>query len=428
MSHAPPEVDPSIYKKKRITACARRCLCSVVRFQMKASAVHGVGELSEELSRMSDTMRAQLTRCAFDAPQFLKRAQTLVERRELSPDENVALRHARNAVAGKVEAVLPDHFARLPKRGSKEAREAEAIGLEAMKRGEFAFCVLAGGMATRMGGCIKALVEVVDRATFLALRLAENQMWATKVERPIPLWLMTNVLTDHDVVAALMAAKAPPHVRTFLQGLALRLTPEGRLFRDAMGEPSAYATGHGDVVDSLKRSGLLRDFLARGGKYVTITNLDNLGATIDPVILGSFIQSQAPLMFEVVDKDDGDRGGIPVLVDGHVQIVEEFRLPKSFDASRVRVFNTNTFHVRADALDTVKIDWKWCEVLKKVDGSSAIQFERLLQELTAVLDGVCVHVPRSGLETRFVPVKSVEQLENSRSAIAQMLRARSIID
>ena len=137
------------------------------------------------------------------------------------------------------------------------------------------------------------------------------------------------------------------------------MTKEGRLFVGDDGQPSTYAPGHGDLPDALRRSGLLSAFVGRGGKYVWIANLDNLGATIDEALLGSFIESGADVQVEVAPKAEGDRGGIPVWADSadasgrvvrRLQVLEEFRLPPGFDASAVRVFNTNTFLVRAEAL------------------------------------------------------------------------------
>src|SRR5262249_16008590 len=160
--------------------------------------------------------------------------------------------------------------------------------------------------------------------------------------------------------------------------------------RGPEGHPSLYSPGHGDLVDALRRSGLLRNFIAAGGKYVWIANLDNLGATIDPVLLGLFIEAHEAAeaerdpkisdagsvegMCEVTDKEPGDRGGIPVHALGRLQVLEEFRLPRDFDATKVTVFNTNTFLVSAQALETVAIAWNWFEVEKNVDGKPAIQF------------------------------------------------------
>ena len=42
-----------------------------------------------------------------------------------------------------------------------------------------------------------------------------------------------------------------------------------------------FPPGHGDVYESLQRSGLLDKLRAEGREYVFISNVDNLGATID---------------------------------------------------------------------------------------------------------------------------------------------------
>jgi UTP--glucose-1-phosphate uridylyltransferase len=177
----------------------------------------------------------------------------------------------------------------------------------------------------------------------------------------------------------------------------------------------------------------LKKFVDGGGKYVWIANLDNLGATIDTALLGLFIEkARADVMVEVAEKEQGDRGGIPVHAPApggarRLQVLEEFRLPKGFDAERVRVFNTNTFLVRADALETVDVKWNWFEVEKKVDGKVAIQFERLLQELTAALAAVYVRVPRHGSTSRFLPVKDHDELARRKADIEGVARARGMI-
>jgi UTP--glucose-1-phosphate uridylyltransferase len=161
-----------------------------------------------------------------------------------------------------------------------------------------------------MGGVVKALVEVLEGKSFLELRLRENAALERLAGRPVPLWLMTSEATDEPLRGALARLEAPAHVRTFVQGLSLRLTADGALFRDGRGEPSAYATGHGDLVDALRRSGLLEPFRANGGKAVWITNVDNLGATVDTAILGAYLEAGTTLQVEVCDKVPGDKGGL----------------------------------------------------------------------------------------------------------------------
>ena len=46
-----------------------------------------------------------------------------------------------------------------------------------------------------------------------------------------------------------------------------------------------YPPGHGDTYQSFYNSGLLDEFLSKGKEIVFISNIDNLGATVDLSIL-----------------------------------------------------------------------------------------------------------------------------------------------
>jgi len=292
----------------------------------------------------------------------------------------------------------------------------------AIERGELAVVVLAGGMATRMGGVVKGLVEAVPGMTFLDARLAEREHWERLAGSPLPMWLMTSHATDHPIREALGDRLDGERVAVFRQGASLRLTPEGRLFREQDGAPSLHATGHGDLPDALRRSGLLERFVSGGGRYLWLANLDNLGAAVDPLVLGWHLGHDAPLTVEVVAKEPGDRGGIPVRLDGRPVVLENFRLPAGFDEDEVPVFNTNTFLVDAEPLLDIDMPWTWFRVEKTVDGRPAIQFERLVGELTSYVDSRFVKVPRSGTASRFLPAKDWDELERHRDQIAARLR------
>ncbi len=376
-------------------------------------------DLPAALSKLDRDIREKLAHHGFSAERLERFAATLAEGSVASE----ARRDARNRVAS-AEPPRAGEIEDAP-RDDAGARE---LGLAALREGKLAFCVMAGGMATRMGGVVKALVEVADGMTFLDVRLHENALASKRAGRPVPLWIMTSAATDDAIRAALSARAAPPHVRTFVQDLSLRLTERGELFTDASGQPSTYATGHGDLPHALVRSGLLAEHVRAGGEYVWITNVDNLGATLDETLLGFFARSGKELMVEVTDKLENDRGGIPVHVPGSaagaLQVLEEFRLPKGFDAAQVAVFNTNTFLVRARPLLESKLEWTFFEVQKKVDGKTAVQFERLLQELTRVMTAVYVRVPRAGAAARFLPVKDPDELARRRPEIEAVMDAR----
>jgi len=106
--------------------------------------------------------------------------------------------------------------------------------------------------------------------------------------------------------------------------------------------------------------------------------------------------------------------------DGKPIIAEDFRVPLGFDVDQVPVFNTNTFLVSAQRLAALDLRWTYVEVHKQVAGRGAVQFERLLGELTEAIEPRFLRVPRTGVATRFLPMKSREDLDSSRELIEQV--------
>ncbi|MDF3066721.1 MAG: hypothetical protein K0R38_2322 [Polyangiaceae bacterium] len=317
---------------------------------------------------------------------------------------------ADNLVKGTITPPTSEDVVQLPPEGSAEHARLTELGKAALARGEYALVVLAGGMATRMGGVVKALVDAVPGKSFLDLRLREVEVIRERYGKQPPLWFMTSASTDEKIKTALGDRRKDDEVATFIQELSLRLTPQGDMYVGADGRPSEHAPGHGDLPDALKRSGLLERFVARGGKTLMMTNVDNLGGTLDPTVLGFHLAHGLPVTSEVVDKLGSDRGGIPVRVDDKPCVLEEFRIPPSFDPATVRVFNTNVFHFDAKALLELEMPWTFFTVTKKVEGAPVIQFERLINEVTSVLPTKYLHLPRTGEHSRFLPVKDNEEL------------------
>ncbi len=370
--------------------------------------------LAKSLAELPAAASASLKAHGFDAKRLLREARA-------------SKSGARsNVVRGKVEALPDDQLLSMPEPGSARYQELHQRGVDALRSGQCALAVLAGGMATRMGGVIKALVPAAHGKTFLELRLQERSSLGVRYGTPPPLWLMTSHATHEGIERALGSALNPPHVSLFRQGLSVRLDEHGRVFRSATGEPSLHAPGHGDFVDCLKRSGLLDDFVSRGGKYVLSTNLDNLGGGLDPVLIGMQLESACAVTCEVVARE-GDRGGSPVLLDGRPVVLEDFRLPVGFDGAAVSAFSINNFGFDAKQLLQLDMDWTYFEVVKQVDGKHAVQYERLINEVTFGLTTRYVRVPRTGPGSRFLPVKDHEELALRQRDIDAVAAARGML-
>jgi UTP--glucose-1-phosphate uridylyltransferase len=368
------------------------------------------------MKELDETTGTILKRFRFDSDVFERMRATLVRNPTAEADR----------LTVPVTSPTGEDLVELAPRDSVEGKKLAAIGRAALARGEVGVVVLAGGMATRFGGVVKAVVEVVPGSSFLRLKLADIQAAASAAACTVPVFLLTSFATSDEirrVMREVIHPKTP--IEILEQSVTMRLTTTGDVFHDALGRPSLCATGHGDLLPTLRVSGALRRFRAAGGRVLMVSNVDNLAASLDPRVIGAHYASGKSVTVEVVRKDAGDRGGIPARVNGHLQIVEEFRLPAGFDASQVPFFNTNTFVLDAAAIDR-DFDLDWFSVRRKVDGQETIQAERLLGQVTAFLPTQFLVVERRGLETRFLPVKDRDELKARMPNIQALLSGLGI--
>jgi UTP--glucose-1-phosphate uridylyltransferase len=317
-----------------------------------------------------------------------------------------------------VEPPAAEDVVALPEPGSEAYEEARAAGLDALREGRVAAVVLAGGMATRFGGVVKGVVEVLDGRSFLEWKLGETAELASALGAEIPVALMTSFSTDEETRAHVVS-RGVPEPLWFTQYVSLRLEPDGSPFRDDEGRVSPYGPGHGDLVEALPASGTAAELRRRGVEIVTVSNVDNLGARVDPVVVGAHVLGGAPLTIEVARKQ-GDMGGAPARVDGRAVLLEAPRFPPGFDHDRIAVFNTNTAVVDLDVFDGA-YDLRWLYVEKDVDGRAAVQLERLYHELSWFVETRFLEVPRSGPRGRFFPIKTPDDLARAEDDLREML-------
>jgi UTP--glucose-1-phosphate uridylyltransferase len=352
-----------------------------------------------------------LERFGFDEPLF-ETLRARVASGELSPESNL--------IRGSIEPPREDEITRLPAAGDPEYETTREAGLDALRRGEVAQVVLAGGMATRFGGVVKAVLVAVDGMSFLEAKLVQTSALERELGVTVPVALMTSFATDA-AIREHVAERGLGEPLVFNQFVSVRLDASGDLFRDGEGKASLYAPGHGDLFSALRGSGTIGVLRDRGVRVVTVSNVDNLGARVDPMVVGAHVVSGRPLTCEVARKE-GDMGGAPVRVDGRLQLVEGPRFPESFDQDLVPVFNTNTALFDLDALDA-EYELTWLYVLKDVEGRRAVQLERLYHEVSAFVPTQYLEVPRRGPRGRFLPIKTPADLERAEHDLRVLVSA-----
>lgn len=368
---------------------------------------------------IDEETRETLEAYDFQPERFLTLRRRYVDG-ELGPDSN--------AIEGTIEAPGPEDLDVLPGRESVDGGRLIDLGREALLNGDVGLVILNGGMATRFGGVAKGCVDVFDDRSFLELKLADAGRWSGNVDLLLMNSFNTEAVTREHLEEHDYFETDPSDVYPFAQGINLRLTPEGDLFRESDGSFSPYPPGHGDLRDALVE-GPLEGFLERGGKYLMMSNVDNLLATLDPLVIGAHVKasrSGAEMTVEAVESEPGDSGGKPARVDGNLRLVESFQFPESFPWETIPVHNTNTLTFDAEVLQR-DLDLNWYVVEKEVEGRTAIQFERIAGELSADLACHVLNVPRDGEWSRYLPVKERSDLDENRDFLRRVLTERGVV-
>ncbi len=363
-----------------------------------------------------------LSRFDFDAALCLDQMRFVVQR-------NVDLR--TEVIRGTIGPVHEVPEIRYDK--STDEMAVYDVGVRALSNGEVAALVLNGGLATRFGGAVKGAVNVFDDLSFLGVKIADVIHARTLYGAHIPLIVMNSFATRRETELHLRSHgyfnMRPEELEHFDQSISVRLTTTGDPFIGNDGSAKYYAPGHGEFFQRIHCSGIFSKLLQRGVRYITFSNIDNLGASLDPLLIGCHIQSGRDMTVEVIRKTrnargEWDVGGAPVTLANRVQIVEGFRLPPTMPPDALLDFQTNNMYFSLAALAEPPVVPRYL-VTKQIEGRPSVSFEAVTCEATGVLrpDGEpwlslnVVRVPRRGPRGRFFPVKSREDLASVRDEI-----------
>ncbi|CAP35745.2 Protein CBG18265 [Caenorhabditis briggsae] len=244
----------------------------------------------------------------------------------------------------------------------------------------------------------------------------------------VPLVLMNSFNTNEDTSKVLKKySNVKVSVHTFSQSQYPRINRETLLpiVKSLDGDDNEcwYPPGHGNFYEAFHNSGLLDKFIADGKEYCFLSNIDNMGATVDLSILNFVLNPQAEqeapeFLMEVTDKTRADvKGGTLIQYEGRLMLLEIAQVPKDYvdefkSISKFRIFNTNNLWAKLSAMKRVVTENKLeMEVIvnpKHLDrGLDVIQLETAAGAAIKSFRGaVGVNVPRS----RFLPVKKTSDL------------------
>ncbi|EFA06874.2 UTP--glucose-1-phosphate uridylyltransferase isoform X2 [Tribolium castaneum] len=288
---------------------------------------------------------------------------------------------------------------------------------------------LNGGLGTSMG-CHgpKSVIAVRNELTFLDLTVQQIEHLNKTYKVNVPLILMNSFNTDEDTQKVIRKYKnLQVEIHTFNQSCYPRinrdtLMPITKKIDIHNDLESWYPPGHGDFYQSFKNSGLLRKFIQEGREYCFISNIDNLGATVDLNILNMVLNPkdkvQHEFVMEVTDKTRADvKGGTLIQYENKLRLLEIAQVPKEHvddfkSVKTFKFFNTNNLWAKLDAIERVLAQGSLSlEIIinnKSLNnGLNVIQLETAVGAAMKSFEaGIGINVPRS----RFLPVKKTQDL------------------
>jgi len=311
----------------------------------------------------------------------------------------IGLAMNRMPAATRIEDAGPDDAADRILSNSAFREEGE----KALRSGEVAIVTYAAGVGSRWtqgAGVVKGLNPFAKFAgrhrSFIEVQLAKTRQTSRIFSTSIPHIFTTSHLTHTPIQRALAQTTGHELGRSIWispgRSIGLRLIPtqrdlqfaweetaEQRLderkqkMRDSLrnalanwarnaGEASDYTdnvaeqclhpVGHWFEIPNLLKNGVLAEVLAVRPQLRTLMahNIDTLGATADPAMIGWFLSTNSTFGWEVIPRRVDDHGGGLARVNGKLRLVEGLALPREEDEFNLSYYNANTCWIDIDRL------------------------------------------------------------------------------
>jgi UDP-N-acetylglucosamine pyrophosphorylase len=277
------------------------------------------------------------------------------------------------------------------------------MGAEVISEGKTAVVTFAGGMGSRWshGSAVVKPINPFVRIdgkyrTFLEIHVAKTRKSSSDFGRPIPHIFTTSYLTHGAIERYLKEFEYFGYSDDLFlsegRSIAHRVYPTRRdleffwrhqfqqkmddnvqkvqesahaaLIRwaESRGEAEDYSEnlpilrfnppGHWYELPNMLKNGVLSKILAIYPQvnYLLCHNIDTMGASLDPQVLGIHISSGNCITFEVTPRRMEDAGGGLAMVNGRLRLVEGMALPREEDEFRLSYYNTLTNWISIDML------------------------------------------------------------------------------
>lgn len=288
---------------------------------------------------------------------------------------------------------------------------------------------LNGGLGTSMGlSGPKSFLPVKGEKRFIDIVVDQVVALRKETKSEVPLILMNSAVTQEQTEEFMQSVdeiKTQVVPYSFIHNSHPKIlvdTLDAAEFPEAP-EKEWNPAGHGDIYTSLVTTGILDTLIEKGLNYAFISNIDNLGATMNSALLGYLADCEAPFLMEVCHRREMDKKGghLAKSASGFIlreraQAAEEEIAPFE-DIKRYSYFNSNSiwinlkkFHEYVAQKGLLKLPLIANQKnLNPADPASpkVFQLETAMGSAISLFEGsLAVEIPQS----RFRPVKKNNDL------------------
>jgi UDP-N-acetylglucosamine/UDP-N-acetylgalactosamine diphosphorylase len=222
--------------------------------------------------------------------------------------------------------------------------DSRTVGDAALRAGQVAVLLVAGGQGTRLGfNHPKGMYPVgpVSGASLFQIHAEKVLALSRRYGHVVPFLVMTSRATHAATVEFFESNSffglSPEQVQFFQQGEmpAVDMT-SGKVLLEAPGQLALSPNGHGGTLTALAESGILAKLKSNGLQHIFYFQVDNALVNIaDPVFIGQHIEAKSDASSKVVLKSHPDeKVGLLAVVNDRCGIIEYSDLPAEMNNAR----------------------------------------------------------------------------------------------
>ena len=283
---------------------------------------------------------------------------------------------------------------------SRAFSKAEALdcGEHAIRLGKVGMILVAGGQGTRLGfDQPKGMFRIgpVSNRSLFAMHADSLRGAMRRYESSIPFYVMTSPATDLATREYFRdhhhLGLKPEELVVFCQGTMPAVdATTGKILMDSKSQVALSPDGHGGIVASLDKQGILKSASERGIEHFFYAQVDNpLVRACDPLLIGYHLLAKSQMTTQVVKKRFGkEKVGNVVTIDGRTHIIEYSDLP---DDAAARTNSDGDLSLWAGNIAVHVLDLKFLSGASRNAGG--LPFHRALKQVPFVREDGTLEKP-----------------------------------